>query len=68
MPRASPRPPWAKLCRSLSTLGPVEVRRRWDQAQLLLRDNGVSYDVYGDPAGCDAAVESFADPGGGGRG
>ncbi|MBI3444527.1 MAG: circularly permuted type 2 ATP-grasp protein [Magnetospirillum sp.] len=32
---------------------PEEMRRRWDLGQRLLRDNGVTYNVYGDPAGLD---------------
>jgi uncharacterized circularly permuted ATP-grasp superfamily protein/uncharacterized alpha-E superfamily protein len=46
-----PRAAWRKLCQSLESLGLGEIRRRWDQAKLLLRDHGVSYDAYGDPQG-----------------
>jgi uncharacterized circularly permuted ATP-grasp superfamily protein/uncharacterized alpha-E superfamily protein len=47
----SPRPSWQKLCQAFESLGLGEIRRRWDQAKLLLRDHGVSYDAYGDPQG-----------------
>jgi uncharacterized circularly permuted ATP-grasp superfamily protein/uncharacterized alpha-E superfamily protein len=47
----SPRPSWQKLCQALESMGLGEIRRRWDQAKLLLRDHGVSYDAYGDAQG-----------------
>jgi uncharacterized circularly permuted ATP-grasp superfamily protein/uncharacterized alpha-E superfamily protein len=37
----------------LGELGPVELRRRWETARQLIHDNGVTYNVYGDPAGMD---------------
>jgi len=46
-----PRPHWQRLVGMLETLGLEELGHRWDQAQRLLREHGVSYDAYGDPKG-----------------
>jgi uncharacterized circularly permuted ATP-grasp superfamily protein/uncharacterized alpha-E superfamily protein len=46
-----PRPHWLKLFDSLAHLGPVELSRRWREARDLIRTNGVTYNVYGDPHG-----------------
>lgn len=45
------RPHWGALFRSLNELGPAEVARRWREGKDLIRENGVTYNVYGDPAG-----------------
>jgi uncharacterized circularly permuted ATP-grasp superfamily protein/uncharacterized alpha-E superfamily protein len=45
------RPHWEYLIRALRTLGTVEIERRGAEAAKLLRENGVTYNVYGDPAG-----------------
>ena len=37
----------------IELLGEEEVRRRWEEAQDLIRQNGVTYNVYGDPRGTD---------------
>jgi uncharacterized circularly permuted ATP-grasp superfamily protein/uncharacterized alpha-E superfamily protein len=42
---------WAYLIRALRTLGASEFERRGAEAAKLLRENGVTYNVYGDPAG-----------------
>src|SRR5690242_18108215 len=41
------------LFQSLHALGHDALERRWDKATQLLHDNGVSYNVYGDPQGTD---------------
>ena len=33
--------------------GAEEIKRRWEEAQDLIRENGVTYNVYGDPRGMD---------------
>src|SRR4029453_4009942 len=53
----TPRPHWARFADSLARLGPQELARRWDQARRLLRENGVTYTVYGDPRGTDRPWE-----------
>jgi len=45
------RPHWEPLMRALHELGPYEVGRRHMEALKLLRENGVTYNVYGDPDG-----------------
>ena len=45
------RPHWYTFFRSLQEIGPTELTRRWRDAQNLIRENGVTYNVYGDPLG-----------------
>jgi uncharacterized circularly permuted ATP-grasp superfamily protein/uncharacterized alpha-E superfamily protein len=47
------RPHWQKLFEHLDSLGPSELERRWQKARHLLHENGVSYNVYGDPQGME---------------
>ncbi|HEX3695479.1 MAG TPA: circularly permuted type 2 ATP-grasp protein [Polyangia bacterium] len=47
------RPHWTHLVERLEALGPIELRARWDQAQQLIHDNGVSFNVYGDAHGME---------------
>jgi uncharacterized circularly permuted ATP-grasp superfamily protein/uncharacterized alpha-E superfamily protein len=52
-PDGRPRAPYDELFRALSRLGEGEFTRRWSQAQRTIRDNGITYNVYGDPRGQD---------------
>lgn len=45
------RPHWNYLIQALRSLGSTEMARRSAEAAKLLRENGVTYNVYGDPAG-----------------
>lgn len=45
------RPHWWTFFQSLRDLGPLEMARRWREAKELIRENGVTYNVYGDPDG-----------------
>ena len=56
-PDGALRPQWSRFGQSLARLGPQEMARRWDQARRLLRENGVTYNVYGDPRGTDRPWE-----------
>ncbi|SOD96520.1 circularly permuted type 2 ATP-grasp protein [Caenispirillum bisanense] len=47
------RPHWQSFADALSQLSESEMRARWDRGQRLIRDNGVTYNVYGDPEGMD---------------
>ena len=46
-----PRPHWAPLMESLHTLGTEELRRRSALAERRIRENGITYNIYGDPLG-----------------
>jgi len=48
-----PRAYCQALIRSLEGLGRGELSSRWEGAKRAIRDNGVTYNVYGDPAGVD---------------
>lgn len=45
------RPQWNVLRQGLSAVGAQGMARRWERGQRLLRANGVTYNVYGDPEG-----------------
>jgi len=45
------RPHWQYLLEALRALGPRGIDSRWHEARRLIRDNGVTYNVYGDPHG-----------------
>src|SRR6202035_5291348 len=47
------RPWWDAYVASISALGPEELARRWKTARQRIRENGVTYNVYGDPLGMD---------------
>jgi uncharacterized circularly permuted ATP-grasp superfamily protein/uncharacterized alpha-E superfamily protein len=45
------RPHWQPLVRMLDELGPHELRSRWDWARRLIRENGITHNVYDNPDG-----------------
>lgn len=47
------RPHWRHLLEQVQTLGRGELARRWERARHLIHENGVSYNVYGDPNGLE---------------
>jgi uncharacterized circularly permuted ATP-grasp superfamily protein/uncharacterized alpha-E superfamily protein len=47
------RAAWRKPMEQLDALGEPELARRWDKAKQLIHENGVSYNVYGDPQGME---------------
>ncbi|GMV99852.1 MAG: hypothetical protein AMXMBFR84_09910 [Candidatus Hydrogenedentota bacterium] len=47
------RPAWRPLIEAFETLEMAELTRRREQALQLVHDNGVTYNVYGDPQGMD---------------
>jgi uncharacterized circularly permuted ATP-grasp superfamily protein/uncharacterized alpha-E superfamily protein len=51
----TPRPHWAHLMESLQAIGPEELGRRWARAERRIRENGITYNVYGDPLGASRA-------------
>ena len=52
-PQGGIHPHWSGFVEQMDALGSAEIERRWDFAQRLLHENGVSYNVYGDPRGID---------------
>src|SRR5262249_22178569 len=51
--RGEVRPHWHAFLRSVEELGLPELTRRWEEAKHLIRENGVTYNVYGDPRGME---------------
>lgn len=47
------RPHWAHLMETLRTLGPHELEQRRSSAERRIRENGITYNVYGDPLGAN---------------
>ena len=47
------RPHWDALIGAMSALGAEELARRWKVARQRIRENGVTYNIYGDPLGMD---------------
>lgn len=47
------RPHWRTFATRFDALGAPEIEHRWEQAQRLIQENGVTYNVYGDPRGMD---------------
>ena len=48
-----PRPHYANLFQALEQLGPTELKRRADTCRRLVHENGITYNVYGDPRGIE---------------
>src|SRR5271167_370295 len=44
---------WDSFMGSLAALGTDEIAHRWKTARQRIRENGVSYNIYGDPLGMD---------------
>jgi uncharacterized circularly permuted ATP-grasp superfamily protein/uncharacterized alpha-E superfamily protein len=51
------RPHCEGFVRSVESMGPVEFTARRDNARRAIRENGVTYNVYGDPQGIDRPWE-----------
>ena len=56
------RPAWRELANLLGALGTGELDRRWEQARRVIHENGVTYNVHGDPQGRDRRWELDALP------
>jgi len=52
-PDGDVRPHWRVLDEGLRAFGPGEMWRRWEQARQLIRQHGVTFNVYGDPQGLE---------------
>src|SRR5258708_5180226 len=53
----TPRAHWEYLVESLRGIGPDELGRRWSRAERRIRENGITYNIYGDPRGASRAEE-----------
>lgn len=51
------RPHWKPFVSSLERLGRDELSLRWENARRIIREHGVTYNVYGDPQGMDRPWE-----------
>jgi uncharacterized circularly permuted ATP-grasp superfamily protein/uncharacterized alpha-E superfamily protein len=49
----NPRPHWATLMQWLRDTGPEELGQRWARAARRIRENGMTYNIYGDPQGAN---------------
>jgi len=49
----TPRPHWARVMKSFRAIGPEELGRRCEQAERRIRENGITYNIYGDPLGAN---------------
>jgi uncharacterized circularly permuted ATP-grasp superfamily protein len=49
----TPRPQYAKLFAELQNLSPAEIRRRRDNCDRLVHEQGITYHVYTDPRGVE---------------
>ncbi len=45
------RPQWRYVLEALRTMGPTGIEERWREAARMIRDNGVTYNLNGDPQG-----------------
>ena len=45
------RPHWRAFFDQMDAMGLADLRRRWEEAKHLIRENGVTYNIYGDPRG-----------------
>ena len=52
-----PRPHWQKVVQAFEAMGPRELARCWQQARRMIRENGVTYNVYGDAQGMERLWE-----------
>src|SRR5438067_4550638 len=48
-PNGDIRPHWKPLVDALNAMGPAGLHERWQEGRRLIRDNGITYNVYGDP-------------------
>ena len=53
----TPRAHWQNFLASFEKLGREELAVRWDNGRRMIREHGVTYNVYGDPQGMDRPWE-----------
>ena len=50
-PEGAPRPHWAQFVEQLQAISPDEMSKRWARAERRIHENGITYNMYGDPEG-----------------
>jgi uncharacterized circularly permuted ATP-grasp superfamily protein/uncharacterized alpha-E superfamily protein len=53
----SPRPHWKQFLAEFEKLGPEELSARWENGQRIIKEHGVTYNIYGDPQGIERPWE-----------
>src|ERR1051325_1151228 len=53
----TPRAHWEKFMTSFAGMGREELAGRWENGRRMIREHGVTYNVYGDPQGMDRPWE-----------
>lgn len=53
----TPRPHWQRVVHSLERMGVAEVRNRAEQARRIIREHGVTYNIYADAQGAERPWE-----------
>ncbi len=48
-----PRPEWFGLMSQLEGLGPAEIGRRWEQCRRIIRENGITYNLFRNGSAAD---------------
>ena len=56
------RPVWKRYFEAMGSMSVGDLSLRWEEAKRILRDNGVSYNVYADPRGADRPWQLDAIP------
>src|SRR5437764_15251001 len=56
------RPHWRTLINRLDSFDSAEITRRWEHGRRLIHENGMTYNVYGDPKGMQRPWELDAIP------
>jgi uncharacterized circularly permuted ATP-grasp superfamily protein/uncharacterized alpha-E superfamily protein len=46
-----PRAHWQPFIQAIQAMGPDELARRWNRAERRIRENGITYNIHGDPHG-----------------
>src|SRR5215475_1803540 len=54
---ATPRAHWRRFIQSLQHVERRELASRWENGRRIIREHGVTYNVYGDPQGTDRPWE-----------
>jgi len=57
LPSGMPRRHWRELAVTMGKLGREQLRLRWHIGRQLIQDNGITYNVYGDPRGAERQWE-----------